>query len=90
MGKHFCHRFHPFGFDTQRINGNDVEAVYGAIEKAAKVTGKPHAIILDTIKGAGIKEVEETLSNHSMNVKSEVYDGWIAALTAERAALSAK
>lgn len=83
-------KFAAFGFDTQRVPGNDVEAVYEAIEKAALVKGKPHAIILDTIKGAGVKQVEETASNHSMNVKTEVFEEWITALKAERAALAAQ
>ncbi|MDD3920640.1 MAG: transketolase [Eubacteriales bacterium] len=53
----FGEKFEAFGFDTQVIPGNDVAAIYEAIEKAKAVTGKPHAIVLDTIKGAGIKEV---------------------------------
>ncbi len=83
-------KFTAFGFDTQRIPGNDIEAVYEAIERTASVKGKPHAIILDTIKGAGVKQVEQTASNHSMAVKPEVFDEWIEGLRAERKALSAE
>lgn len=83
-------KFAAFGFDTQHIPGNDVEAIFEAIERTKAVTDKPHAIVLDTIKGAGVKQVEETASNHSMAVKAEVFDGWIAGLKAERQALAAE
>ncbi len=82
-------KFDAFGFDARRVNGNDVEAIQAAIAEAGAVRGKPHAIILDTIKGKGVKAVEETYANHSMNVKPDVWDAWIgeveAAYTAFRA-----
>lgn len=83
-------KFRAFGFDTQRIPGNDVGAVYEAIERASAVKGQPHAIVLDTIKGAGVKAVEETVFNHSMSVKPEVFDSWIAYVKAERDAFLAQ
>lgn len=83
-------KFEAFGFDTQHIPGNDVEAIYEAIERTKAVTDKPHAIVLDTVKGAGVKQVEETAANHSMAVKAEIFDGWIAGLKAERQALAAE
>lgn len=83
-------KFAAFGFDAVRINGNDIEAVYAAIENAKTVAGKPHAIILDTVKGAGVKEVEETVNNHSMTVPAEKWGEWKAGLEKELAALSEK
>lgn len=80
-------KFASFGFDTVKVNGNDIEAVYNAIEAAKLVANKPHAIVLDTVKGAGVKEVEETESNHSMNVPTEKWGEWIAALEVELKAL---
>ena len=79
-------KFEAFGFDTQHIPGNDVEAIYEAIERTKTVPGKPHAIVLDTIKGAGVKAIEETLNNHSMAVKADVFDGWIESVKADLAA----
>ncbi len=79
-------KFEAFGFDTQHINGNDIGAVVEAIEKAGAVKGKPHAIVLDTVKGAGISEVEETVSNHSMAVSGEKFDQWIDGLRGKLAA----
>lgn len=81
----FVEKFKAFGFDAVRINGNDIEQLYDAL--TAPVGDKPKAIILDTVKGAGVKEVEETMSNHSMNVPTETYDRWLAQLRSELEAL---
>ena len=81
----FVEKFKAFGFDAVRINGNDIEQLYDAL--TAPVGDKPKAIILDTVKGAGVKEVEETMSNHSMNVPTETYDRWLAQLRGELEAL---
>ena len=62
-------KFRSFGFDTIRLDGNDVEALYDAIEKASAVKGMPHAIVMDTVKGKGIKKIEETMANHSITFK---------------------
>ena len=61
-----------------------------AIHRAEAVSGKAHMIILDSIKGAGIPEVEETVANHSMMVSREQADRWIAQLEAKRAELAAQ
>ena len=78
-------KFAAFGFDAKTVPGNDVEAVYEALE--APVGDQPKAIILDTVKGAGVKAVEEAKSNHSMNVAPEVFDEWLAELHAKKDAL---
>ena len=80
-----CAKFEAFGFDAVRINGNDIGEVYDALSKKAE--DKPIAVILDTVKGAGVKAVEETMGNHSMTVGAEVFDSWIEALQADLAAL---
>lgn len=73
----FQHKFEAFGFNTKQVDGKDIAGILQAIEDNKKVKGKPHAIILDSIKGAGVKEVEETMNNHSMTVGPEVFDRWI-------------
>lgn len=78
-------KFAAFGFDAQRVDGNDVGQVYAAL--TAPVGDKPRAIILDTVKGKGIPEVENTLGNHSMTVAPEVCDKWLAALKAQLAGM---
>lgn len=55
-------------------DGNNVEAIDNAIEKAKKCTDKPAMIILNTVKGKGIKAVENALvGSHSMTITDEMY-----------------
>ncbi|MBQ8305892.1 MAG: transketolase [Blautia sp.] len=81
----FVAKFKAFGFDAVRVNGNDVEQVYEAI--TAPIGDKPRAIVLDTVKGAGVREVEETMNNHSLTMPQETYDRWLAELHSELDAL---
>lgn len=79
-------KFEAFGFDAVRIDGNDVQKVYEALTKKAE--DKPIAVILDTVKGKGIKEVEDTMGNHSMTMPTETYDRWLDELKAELEAMA--
>lgn len=74
-------KFKAFGFDAVTVNGHNVNEIYNALTN--KINDKPRAVILDTVKGHGIKEVEETFSNHSMNVSKDVWDKWISLLKDE-------
>ena len=78
-------KFEAFGFDAVRIDGSDLDQLYDALTKQAGE--KPIAVILDTVKGKGVKEVEETMSNHSMTMPEETYDQWLAELNSELDAL---
>ena len=79
----FKNKLEAFGFHTQQVKGNNVEEILNAVKACEGVKGRPHAIVLDTIKGSGVKEVEDTFSNHSMAVGSEVFDRWINGLKEE-------
>ena len=78
-------KFAAFGFDARRVDGNDIAQVYDAL--TAPIGDKPRAIILDTVKGKGIREVEETMGNHSMTVAADVCDKWLAGLRGDLAGL---
>ena len=62
----FASKFRAFGWDTQHIDGSSLKDIYDAIQKAKAAKGKPSAIVLDTIKGQGVKFVEDTIANHSI------------------------
>lgn len=83
----FEEKFRAFGFDACTIDGNDVAQVKEALSK--KAGDRPIAIILDTVKGKGVTEVENTAGNHSMAVGPEVFDSWIAELQSKLDALGA-
>lgn len=67
-------KFDAFNWYTDEIDGNNVEEIFEAIERAKAVKGKPKAIILNTIKGKGWKIAEEELNNHSMSVNSQQFE----------------
>ena len=80
-------KFEAFGFDAVLVNGDDVEKLYEVLTR--KPEDKPIAVIMDTIKGRGVKQIEETLKNHSMNVGQDVFDGWLAELQEKLDAMKA-
>jgi transketolase len=59
-------KYHSFGWDVIRINGHDMEQVVHALEqgKARIGTGKPLAIIAETIKGKGVSFCENVAGWH--------------------------
>ena len=76
-------KFKAFGFDTVRVDGNDVDALAAALERTRAGGDKPYAIVLDTVKGAGIPDVDQTAMNHSMPVSDEQFERWSAQLRAQ-------
>jgi transketolase len=51
-------RAHAFGWETIEIDGHDVEAIDRALTESTGTTGKPTVVIARTIKGKGVKAVE--------------------------------
>ena len=86
----YVKKFEAFGFDTVKVDGNDVDAVAAALERTRKGGDKPYAIVLDTVKGAGVAEVAEKAMNHSLPVSDEQYERWTAQLRAEQKAWEGK
>ena len=41
------------------------------IDAARKITGKPHAIVLDTLMGKGVRTFEERDKNHFIRVEPD-------------------
>lgn len=58
-------KFAAFGFDTQTINGNDMEEVVSALEKAVSAkNGKPQMILGKTVKGNGVSFMANQVGWH--------------------------
>ena len=58
-------RFQAYGFDVQKIDGNDMTAFLRALKKAkARDNGKPQMIVAHTLIGKGIPEVAGTSKAH--------------------------
>ena len=74
----FEEKFRSFGFEAISIDGNDVEQLENALTR--RPIDKPIAIILNTVKGKGVEEVENTVGNHSMTPPPEAFERWLAEL----------
>lgn len=77
------HKFESFGWDAVSVNGQDINEIYKAVIRAFSVKDKPHMIVLDTIKGAGYKPVEDMLSNHHITVSEKFGDEAVSFFEAE-------
>jgi len=82
----FEEKFRAFGFDACTVKGDDVTALYEIL--SAPVGDKPRAVVLDSIKGAGIADVENTVANHSMQPAADLFDKWLAELRSQLDALN--
>ena len=67
----YVKKMEAFGFYTQKVKGDDIEAIAEAIEKAQANTESANCIVLDTIKGQGVKYFEELKSNHSVKFNND-------------------
>lgn len=83
-------KFEEFGWYTQTVDGNEVEELLEAIEKAkAQNGGKPSLIAMNTVKGKGCSFVEGVYYNHHMTISAEQAAEAVQELEAEREALRA-
>lgn len=65
-------KFESFGYHAISVaDGNDTEQVYWAIEEAKRTEDRPSAIILHTVKGAGVSMYANMANCHSTTVKKE-------------------
>jgi transketolase len=60
----YVQRVEAFGWHAIAIDGHDVEAIDRAYAEAVDTTGRPTAIIARTIKGKGVKAVEDVNGFH--------------------------
>lgn len=67
----YVKKMEAFGFFVQKVKGDDVGAIYNAIEKAKQNTESANCIILDSIKGQGVKYFEELMGNHSVKFNND-------------------
>lgn len=73
-------KFRVFGWDAVTVKGSDQLAILDAINRAKEQTDKPSAIVLDTVKGAGIPVIEARRFCHHMALSPELCDEMLAYL----------
>ena len=82
----FEEKFRAFGFDACTVKGDDVMTLAKVL--GAPAGDRPRAVVLDSVKGAGVPDVENTVANHSMSPSVELCDKWLAELHAQLDALN--
>lgn len=60
-----------FGWHVQRIDGHDIPALLAAFATARATPGRPHAIVVDTLMGRGVRAFEEREKNHFIRVEAD-------------------
>lgn len=67
-------KFEAFNFHVIMLDdGNDMEKIRDAFERAAKLSGKPVAIIASTVKGRGVSFMENAAGWHGKAPNDEEY-----------------
>ena len=80
-------KFTAFGWHSQSIPGDDVDAIAAAIDAAKSETTKPSCIVLNTIKGAGVPCVEEIELNHHIVLEGDLLQKALSQVEATLAAI---
>ncbi len=73
-------KWRAFGWDTHEVDGHDIAAVNGALDKAVDCTDAPSIIIANTVKGKGIDFMENEMTWHYFSLNEDTYARARAAL----------
>lgn len=60
----FVKKMDAFGFNSIRIDGKKTQPILEAIQAAKRNKDRPTCIVLETIKGQGVKHFEDIVLNH--------------------------
>ena len=80
-------KFAAFGFEVIHIDGNDMNQIEAAFQKARTVKGKPTLILAKTVKGKGVSYMENNYNWHGAAPNKEQYEQAVQELDAEIARL---
>lgn len=80
-------KFEAFGWNAIIIDGHNLEEIEAATLAAEKVTDKPTAIIMNTVKGKGVSFMENVCGWHGKAPGDEDHATAVAELEAQLAAL---
>ncbi len=64
-------KLRAFQWHTEEVDGHDIGALLGALERARAVKGRPQAIVAHTVKGKGVSFVEADWTYHGRPVTKE-------------------
>ena len=72
-----------FGWRTQEIDGNDLNAVLAALARARDSSGKPDAIVLRTMPGKGVPTLMAREKAHFVRVEPDEWDALVGELDSQ-------
>lgn len=75
-------KFEAFGFNTIAIDGNNLDEIEAAVNKAKECKGRPSAIIAKCVKGKGVSYMENAVNWHGAAPNAELYNVAVEELTA--------
>ena len=67
-------KWRSFGWWADDVDGNDVEALLGAFDRARLVTHQPKAIVCQTTLGRGVPLIMDRERNHFVRVDDDEWD----------------
>jgi transketolase len=68
----YSQKFESFGFETNVVNGHNLDSLQKTLDFKSNYYGKPRAIIACTLKGKGIKVAEaSTIWHHKAKISSK-------------------
>jgi len=66
-------KFKAFNWNVLTVNGHEISELRAALAEAKKVSGKPTAIIMKTVKGKGVSFMEDQAGWHGKAPNAEQY-----------------
>ena len=76
-------KFAAFGWDTQEVDGNDMEALVAALANARKADGRPKVIVMRTTPGCGVPTLVARERAHFVRVADDEWTSIRAELERE-------
>jgi transketolase len=67
-------KMRAFGFNVLKAKGDDEEAISDALDEIKRARDAASCVVLDTIKGQGVRYFEEMRDNHSVKFKLPDYE----------------
>lgn len=71
-------KFAAFSWNVIEVDGHDLDALHNSIEEARQVTDKPTVIVMHTVKGKGVAEMEGQVGWHGKAPSQEQCDTFVA------------
>lgn len=75
-------KWRGFGWRVSRIDGHDFRQIHEAVETAQARDGRPHVIIADTVKGKGVREMENQPGWHGRPPTLDEAEAFVAEVLA--------